>query len=466
MESEFPHPTFQIRNIRRFIAFRVLFNARFYYPVFTVLFLDFGLTLDQFAILNAVWAATVVLVEVPSGALADTYGRRNLLIGSGTIMVAEISLLCFVPLGNSRLLFTVFFMNRVLSGIAEAAASGADEALAYDSLKIEGDVNEWDLVLEKQMRLQSIAFICAMSLGAAVYDPDLVQQIFDWLGLNVSVTQNMTMRFPLYLTLVMAILTLITAIRMSENAPAEEKDCPEKQECFLSMRRAFTLTFQSGGWIIKTPFALVVILSGLLFDHVIRMIITLSSQYYRTIQLPEASFGLIGSGLSVLGLFVPGIARKMARRYPPATNFWIISGLTFSGLLGTTFFIPYAGIIPMILLFAVMLLVGFFISYYLNQVTESSRRATVLSFKGMSLNLAYGCIGLLYTILLMTLRGQASAATALQNHPVAEDMIFIRSLAWFPWYFAISAAAIYLYGYWRLRAGPDSETAATTRKLK
>ena len=30
---------FSIRNIRLFIAFRILFNARFYYPVFTVLFL-------------------------------------------------------------------------------------------------------------------------------------------------------------------------------------------------------------------------------------------------------------------------------------------------------------------------------------------------------------------------------------------------------------------------------------------
>ncbi|MDF1591224.1 MAG: MFS transporter [Desulfobacterales bacterium] len=141
METDLLQPTFQIRNIRLFIAFRVFFNARFYYPIFTVLFLDFGLTLEQFAILNAVWAATIVIVEVPSGALADLYGRRNLLIAAGIIMVAEISLLCFVPTGNSRLLFAAFFINRVLSGFAEAAASGADEALAYDALKSKGDVN-------------------------------------------------------------------------------------------------------------------------------------------------------------------------------------------------------------------------------------------------------------------------------------------------------------------------------------
>ena len=58
-------------NVRRFIAFRLLFNARFYYPVFAVIFLDFGMTLDQFALLNAIWAATIIFAEVPSGALSD-----------------------------------------------------------------------------------------------------------------------------------------------------------------------------------------------------------------------------------------------------------------------------------------------------------------------------------------------------------------------------------------------------------
>ena len=44
---------FAIPNIRRFLAFRLLFGVRFYYPVFAILFLDFGLTVGQFAVLNA-----------------------------------------------------------------------------------------------------------------------------------------------------------------------------------------------------------------------------------------------------------------------------------------------------------------------------------------------------------------------------------------------------------------------------
>ena len=51
-----PVTIFAIPNIRRFLAFRLLFGVRFYYPVFAVLFLDFGLSIGQFTVLNAIWA--------------------------------------------------------------------------------------------------------------------------------------------------------------------------------------------------------------------------------------------------------------------------------------------------------------------------------------------------------------------------------------------------------------------------
>ena len=52
---------FDLKNIRYFIAFKVFFNSRYYYPVFTILFLDFGLTLEQFALLNVAWAVGICL---------------------------------------------------------------------------------------------------------------------------------------------------------------------------------------------------------------------------------------------------------------------------------------------------------------------------------------------------------------------------------------------------------------------
>jgi MFS family permease len=434
-----------------FIAFRVFFNSRFYYPIFTILFLDFGLTLDQFALLNAAWAAAIVLLEIPSGALADTIGRRKLLVVAGVLMVIEIALLCFVPLGNAGLLFAVFVVNRILSGAAEAAASGADEAIAYDSLKKEGDARDWPRVLEKQMRMQSIAYIGAMSLGAAVYDPALMQRLMNLLGLDVNLTQDITLRFPLYLTFIMAIMTLLTTLRLEEVNSPTAPDCRPAEACAPTIWQAFKLTLQAGGWILKTPFALVVILAGLMFDNCIRMVVTLGSQYYRLISLPEASFGLIGSGLAVLGLIIPRLAYKMVNRHTPTYNLGVMTAVSMLGLIGMTFFFPFIGMIPVALLAVVMYMGRFFQSHYLNRITASHQRATVLSFKGLSFNLAYGVIGVLYALLLAALRPQMAVSQPDLGRTALENLVFIKSIGWFPWYFLVTMAMLLVIARWQLK---------------
>lgn len=442
---------FAIKNVRLFIAFRVFFNARFYYPVFTILFLDFGLTLDQFALLNVAWAVTIVLLEVPSGALADTIGRRNLLIFAGALMVMEIALLCFVPMGDPTLLFIVFLVNRVLSGIAEAAASGADEAIAYDALKTEGNPDDWGRVLERQIHMQSLAYIGAMSLGAAVYDPVLMQHVADRLGLEVTLTQDLTLRFPLFLTLCMALMALVTALRMREAVPGKKKKWAGAADSKKSMLQAMRLTLQAGGWILKTPFALVLILAGLFFDSIIRMMMTLNSQYYRLINLPEASFGLIGSALAMLGLFIPRMALKLTKRHSPTFNLTMMAALTFTGLMGMTLFLPIIGLLPMLLLYSVMLLTGFFLSHYLNRITSSQQRATVLSFKGLSFNLTYGLVGLLYSLLLALLRSRTVHTRPEFTSQLLESTVFMNSIAWFPWYFLLTMVALLVIARRQLR---------------
>ena len=451
MENQIEKSPFKIRNIRLFIAFRVFFNSRFYYPIFTILFLDFGLTLGQFALLNAVWAATIVIFEVPSGALADTVGRKNLLVFTGVLMVAEIALLCFAPKDNLELLFVFFLFNRVLSGIAEAAASGADEAIAYDSLKQEGLATEWPRVLERMMRMQSITYMGAMSLGAAVYDPSLMQRVVNWLRLDIHLTQDITLRFPLFLTLVMALLTLWTTLRMQEISNRSDTEFSADENGPHSIATSFRTTINAGLWILKTPFALTIILTGLLFDNCIRMLGTLISQYYRLIQLPEAAFGLISSGMSLLGLFVPLLALYMVRKRSPVFNLRVMVGLTLVGLIGVTYVWPLIGLIPVVLIRIVMNLLNFFQSHYLNRITSSAQRATVLSFKGLSFNLAYGLIGLLYALLLALLRDRAILGQPSLTASELENTVFVQSLAWFPWYFILTMIFMLAFAWWKLK---------------
>jgi len=436
-----PVTPFSIPNIRRYIAFKVLFNSRFYYPVFTILFLDFGLTVAQFSILNAVWAATIVLAEVPSGALADTIGRKKLLVFATMTMVVEVGLIAFLPTGNMSLIFWAFLVNRVLSGLAEAAASGADEALAYDALKKYGDPKEWGRILEVLTRFQSMGFIIAMTTGAAVYDPSLMTAIADTLGFSVSLTRETCMRFPLYGTLFLALGACWATAGMEDVRAEPVATAGSSLSRSSELGRAFGLTFKAGAWILNTPFVLGVILFGMLFDSSIRMVITLSSQYYRMILLPESLFGIIGAGVAVLGFFIPGIARKLAETRSHRSGVWLTAGLAAAGLISMNFFWPWGGMIPALITYSAMYFNGFFVSFYINRETPSAQRATVLSFKGLSYNLAYGLYGIGYALMLKL---QRQALDTDLTGQALDNLVFRESFFIFPSLFVMGFMGLIL----------------------
>ncbi len=422
--------TLSARNIPLFIAFRVLFNARWYYPVLAVLFLDLGLTIGQYAMLNVAWAAAIVGLEVPSGALADQLGRKRMVVLAAVLMVVEMAIFAFAPRGNPTLLFALFLLNRVLSGAAEACASGADEALAYDSLVADGRGGEWPRVLERLMRWQSAAFFVAMLLGAAVYDARLVQRVVDFFGLHWTVTREVTVRIPVYLTLANSVLALLVTLRMREPARLIAK---------ASAGATWRATLAAGAWILRTPAALTVILAGLCFDSIVRLFLTVASNYYRLIAIPEAAFGVIGSAFALLGFFLSPVARRLTEQRSLRANFALVASLILAGLTGVAFVRPWWGLLPLLPLGVAMSLTGFFVSHYLNAaVTDSAQRATVLSFRGLAYNLAYGGIGLLFAGLTRALAGRGNA-----------DAVFAAALAWLPWYF-IAATAILALAWARI----------------
>lgn len=414
------------RNVRWFLAFRVLFNSRFYYPVMAILFLDLGLSMEQYTLLNVVWAATIVLLEVPSGAMADLVGRKLLVVYAAILMVLEMAIFAFTPAGNLTLMFWLFMLNRVVSGAAEAAASGADEALVYDSLKASGRESEWPQVLSRLSRWQSAGFFLAMILGAAIYDPNLANRALGWIGFESHLTSEDTVRWPVYLTLCNSLVAVLAASRMIEPAMDDRKT--------VSAGAAFNEVLAAGRWILATPVALFVILAAICNDSVIRLFLTIGAQYYRLIQIPEAAFGLIGSTLALLGYVAPPIARRLISQGSPVFTYVVICMVTFTGLLGLSWVWPYAGLLFPMLLGIAMSVLGFSTSYYLNEIAEPSRRATILSFRGLSINLAYGMVGFLFATLLRTLREVESSGN--------DDTLFVSALSYLPWFFVIVAIVL------------------------
>lgn len=407
-------------NVRLFLLFRVLFNARFYYPVLAIMFVDLGLTLDQYALLNVAWAASIVAFELPLGAVSDRLGRRPLVVGAAALMVVEMAVLAFVPTGNATLLFVVFLVNRVLSGLAEAAASGADEALAYDTMMEDDRQREWPQVLTYLQRLSAAGFILTTLIGAAVYDADLLNRVAGALGLDLGLTASDTVRFPVYLTLLMAIGAFLVTLRMREPGVVRESATPP------NLRESLATIRDAWGFIRGTHFVFAIILFALVTDSVVRLFLTLQSSYFRMIGIPEALFGIFGAAFAGLGFLSPAIARRLLVRFPPAANFGVIAAVVMLGLVGVALSGNFVGAFFVVPLAIGWHLLSFFSSQYLNEATDSSRRATVLSFKSLAGNLAYGVVGVLYALLYRLAGDGGTTGTA------GEDAVLAQTLVWLP----------------------------------
>lgn len=419
------------RNVSLFIAFRLLFNARYYYPVFAVIQLDYGLTFPQFAILNAVWAVSIVLLEVPSGALADRIGRKRMVLAASVMMVLEMAILALVPLGNNAVVFWAWVLNRVLSGAAEAAASGADEALAYDSIPAGERAAVWPRALSRLMRLSSLAFIVAMLVGAAVYDPSFLNRALTWLGFELVLDQTTVLRFPIYLTLGNACLAVIVASLLKE--PPLETECGGEDSLWSGVLAA-------GRWIVRTPAVCGLILAALVHDSVLRLFTVTSSEYYRLVGIPVAWFGAIGAAFSALGLLTPKLASWLVDRGRLRGNFRIVSLVALAGLIGVACAVPKWGVLFVAFFGIGFGLVNFFTSHYLNALVDSRHRATVLSFRGLALNLGFGGMSLLYGALLRGLKEGGTAA----------DEAYRVSLWWLPGLFALLWTAWWIHQRWRV----------------
>jgi MFS family permease len=431
-------------NLRRFVIFRLFFNARFYYPVFTILYLDYGLTLEQFAILNMVWALTIVLAEVPSGALADLVGRKRLLVFASVLMVLEMALLTLVPIGPSALLFIVFLVNRIFSGLAEAAASGADEALAYDSLKALGREDEWAAVLEKTTRTLSIGFFVTMISGALAYDEQLVNSVLGYLNNGWSLSRETVIRLPVILTLATSFVVFFTTIGMREiPAAAREKGDGTEASLVQSVVGPFRQVIAAAKWTLGHRFVLFVILAALALDSVGRQFVVLASEYYRIIEIPPAWFGLIGAGMALLGIVNARISRHLVTRHSPVFNFLVLSAILMAGLVGIMFTIPWFGVVFAIGAFAMMGMVNYQSSFYINREVDSSQRATVLSFRGLALNLGLGLASLFYTFLIASLKARADSGLSQEQ---LQETVFAQSLRAFPVYFLVLFLALVILG--------------------
>lgn len=110
------------------------------YPAYMIFFQSRGMSLFQCSALIGVWSFFALLLEIPSGALADRFGRKRILLAG---MICKSAAFIVWYFAHSFFLFAVGFL---LWGIQEVMASGALEALLFDNLKAHGAEDRYEKI--------------------------------------------------------------------------------------------------------------------------------------------------------------------------------------------------------------------------------------------------------------------------------------------------------------------------------
>lgn len=128
------NPEVKNKQFLKFSAYGFLKNLRFFDAFFILFLIDKGLTYTEIGILYATRELFINVFEIPSGIIADTYGRISTLAGS--LLSYILSFILFYYSNQ----FSLFLLAFILFGIGEAFRSGTHKGIIIDYLKI----NNWD----------------------------------------------------------------------------------------------------------------------------------------------------------------------------------------------------------------------------------------------------------------------------------------------------------------------------------
>jgi predicted MFS family arabinose efflux permease len=147
----------------RLYAYAFLGDFVLLYPVYALLFADTGLSTAEISSLLAIWSISGLVLEVPSGVLADATSRRALLVVAPLLTALGFALWVAVPS------YAAFAAGFVLWGAQGALQSGALEALVYEELDRVGGASRYAQVIGRATAVGTAAGTIAIGLAAPVF---------------------------------------------------------------------------------------------------------------------------------------------------------------------------------------------------------------------------------------------------------------------------------------------------------
>jgi len=165
--------------IKIYVAFSFLlnFSHAFFFATYQIFLTSRGMDLLEINIINMFFMIGIFLMEVPTGAFADTFGRKKSIV-LGCFFLSVSFLVYFY--GDN---LWIFVLAELIGALGATFLSGALEAWVVDSLDFHGYSGELTYVFRRETYFKSLSIIIASLLGGYLGEVDLS---WPWLASAIS----------------------------------------------------------------------------------------------------------------------------------------------------------------------------------------------------------------------------------------------------------------------------------------
>jgi MFS family permease len=345
-----PDPSPFARNLRLLYAFQVLRSLELFGAISVPFYLEWGgLDYTRMFLLEGAFALFMFVLEVPTGTIADRFGRKWSLIAGALFSGAA-----FMMFGLVRS-YPLFFVANFLCAIGMTCISGADQALLYDTVLASGRPDDGRRILARYQAVGSTAMMAGFPLGSLLAGASLLPR-----------PQSLALVF--FGSGIAFLFSAVPLLFVTEPVRAERLQHPMR-EGLQAMR-----VLLAPGELQRLALNYATISATGFF------MFWFYQSLAREAALPLALNGALGAGLNLLGMLLLWKAATQEARVGLARLLFITAIAPGVFYIGLAVFRPPAFALPAaFVVVGAKLLRAPVLSDLINRLVESRRRATILS---------------------------------------------------------------------------------------
>jgi MFS family permease len=290
-------------NIPKFFVFRFVWEFVLFFPIWVIFLQEArGLSLTQVTLIDLAFWLTVALGEIPTGVVADTWGRKPSLIIGGILTLIAIVLFGLAPT------YALIILANALWAIGFTFDSGAALALLYDSLR--------QVVREAEYtRLRGhLAVVTHVSIATSGVLGGIVGAI------------DLTLPFLLYAILLLVALGLVWSLY--EPPPATTGQSHTSARYLATLRHTAQCLRQ------QAQLRYMLLYSALMPLAISIVGVVFLQPHARALGLPIAAMGFLVLGLHGVRSLGAAAAHRLASRCGETTWLRLMPGVVFLAMLG------------------------------------------------------------------------------------------------------------------------------------